>query len=320
MKRVFFFSCMLFGLIRLGAQQLPMFNQYREYQNIINPASVSHDFLAYELNLSAGLSHRSQWVGLRNSIQTQVARFEWINPRSNIILGAYALRDINGPTQSLGGYLRMAYVLSYDPRETGFSVGLTAGAVQYRINTSEIDFQQDEPLAGNDLVKVYPDVGVGLYYYNTLKGGAFEGDKFYVGLSAPQTFGLDLTYNVDNRDYKVQRVQHFYGTLGMYKYFNDDTYVEPSIWVKYLPNVPVSVDANVRFQIAQLISLGLGYGSSKTLHLEVCVQLADQVGFNGKVLKIGYGFDRGFYKAGSIFGSTHEFNLTYAFANTKRRR
>ena len=53
----------------------------------------------------------------------------------------------------------------------------------------------------------------------------------------------------------------------MFKFFNDGSFVEPSVWVKYAPNVPVSADFNLRYQLASSLWLGTGLATNGNFHI-----------------------------------------------------
>lgn len=297
------------------AQQLPLFTQYRENLGIINPASLNGDYLLYENNLSFGASYRIQWVGFDSAPRTQTIRGEYIYNTSGgvaLVFGGYLLNDQTGPTGFTGAYGRIAGILSNDPDFNGFSVGLNFGAVQYRVNVSDIRLRQlNDVLTMDDQSKIFPDVGVGAYYYQVLNGGFFDGDYLYAGLSIPQIIGLDLEFTDDTGSFNTKRIQHFYGLLGLYKFFSNDSYLEPSVWVKYTPDVPVNVDINLRYQFEANFWLGTGVSTAGTFHLETGLVLGENIGVDGN-LRIGYGFDYSFRSFGPSVGTTHEINVSYA--------
>ena len=305
----------------LSAQQIPLFTQYREYHTLINPAAVTSDFLTYEYNMSAGLSYRKQFAGIPNGIENQSGQFNWLSLKQKLLVSGFLLRDKTGPSSTVGGYGRIGYILSYDPRKSGFAFGLNIGALQYGIKVSDITFvDEGDVMATQNLTKVYPDVGFGAFYYTSL-GGGWEGDKIYAGVSVPQMFGLDLNLrDASDNEFRMTRIQHFYAHIGLLKYINENSFIEPSVWVKYVPGAPVNVDCNFRVQLSQILFLGAGYATSKDLHLEVGLQLGDILGMENKLLRLGYGFDRYFSQIGPVFGATHEINLVYSFSSASRRR
>jgi len=308
--------CLLLGAVtQLASQQLSLFSQYRENQTIINPAAVGNNFLAYDQNLSFGLSHRVQWQGIEGAPKTSTLRGEYLYPTGgavSLLSGGYIVNDQTGPTGFTGLYGRIGGLLSDDPYYRGISVGLSFGAVQYRVNSSEIRLRQDGDILDNqDVNQINPDVGVGVFAYTLMDGGFFNNDYLYGGISIPQVLGLDLTFKNEKGEFATRRVQHYYAMIGLYKFFKDDGFLEPSVWVKYAANVPVNVDFNLRYQLAQNFWLGLGGSTAKTMHIEGGILLGENLGFDNTV-KIGYGYDYSFSAFGPFTGGAHEINVSYS--------
>lgn len=312
--------CLLLGAtINLSAQQLSLFTQYRENQTILNPAAVGNNYLAYDQNLSFGASYRNQWQGFEGSPTTATLRGEYLMNNGDavsLLAGGYLVNDQTGPTGYTGLYGRVGGLLSDDPYYGGISVGLSFGAVQYRVNTSEIRLREQNDVIGADNQnQIFPDVGAGVFAYKMLDGGGFfDGDYVYGGLSIPQVFGLDVTFENENGEFSTKRLQHFYGNIGLYKFFKDEGFLEPSVWVKYAPNVPVNVDINLRYQMAQNFWVGMGGSTSQAMHIELGVLLGENVGF-GNTMKVGYGYDYSFSSFGPYTGGSHEINISYSIDN-----
>ena len=309
--------CLFYGIsIPAFTQQLSLFTQYRENQTIVNPAAIGSNYLAYGQNLSFGTSYRKQWQGIEGSPTTANIRGEYLYTGGSpvtLLTGGYLINDQTGPTGFTGVYGRIGGMLTDDPYYGGFSVGLSFGAVQYRVNTSEIRLRQsNDILAVDDQNKIYPDVGVGVFAYTRLdNNGFFNGDYLYGGVSIPQVIGLDLSFKNENGEFYTKRVQHFYGMLGWYKFFKDEGFLEPSVWVKYAPNVPVNVDFNLRYQMAQNFWIGAGGATAGTMHIETGILIGENLGFDN-TLKIGYGYDYHFSSFGPYTGGSHEINISYS--------
>ena len=303
---------LVLATLSLQAQQLSLFTQYRENAGVINPAAVESDFLAFGQNLNFGASYRAQWVGLDNAPTTQTVRFSYLNTEYSgvsFMAGGHLFNDQTGPTGFTGFYGRIAGVLSQDPEFGGFVVGLSAGAVQYRVNSSEIFLREDGDVVGmQNQSQMYPDVGVGVYYYQNVG----RDNYFYTGVSVPQVAGLDLTFRNDAGEFFTQRVQHFYGLLGFYKFFDNDSFLEPSLWIKYTQNAPANVDVNLRYQLPNSLWIGTGVSTAKTFHIDAGVLLGANSFDN--IIRIGYGFDYSFTSFGPTAGSTHELNLSFGFS------
>jgi len=311
MTRFTLFPCLLFVLAftSLQAQQLSLFTQYRENATIINPAAVESNFLAFGQNITFGGSYRAQWVGLDNAPTTQTLRGSYPHRASSgvtFMAGGYLMNDQTGPTGFTGFYGRVAGIVSPNPEESGFVLGISGGAVNYRVDGSEIQLREQGDLIGTmDQSQFFPDVGVGLYYYRMTGRNA---NMFYMGLSVPQVFGLDLAFQNDDGDYEVQRLQHYYGMLGYYFFFDNDSFLEPSLWVKYVEGAPVNADFNLRYYLPVDFWIGAGASSGGTAHLETGVLLGDTVGFDN-TFTISYGYGYSFSSFGPSAGATHELSL-----------
>ncbi|MEL7123669.1 MAG: PorP/SprF family type IX secretion system membrane protein [Bacteroidota bacterium] len=299
----------------LQAQQLSLFTQYRENAAIINPAALESDFLAFGHNATIGVSYRAQWVGLSGAPTTQTLRGSYLNTEWSgvtLMAGGHLINDQTGPTGFTGLYGRVAAILTNDVQVGGLILGLSAGFVQYRVNASEILLQDPNDVLGTvDQTQGYPDIGAGLYFYQTIGGPRGE-DYFYAGVSVPQVFGLDLAFQNDAGEYNIQRVQHIYGMLGMYKFFDNGGFLEPSVWVKSVSGAPINADVNLRYQMPSALWIGAGGATSGTAHLEGGLTIGEDAGFTN-TLRIGYGFDYSFSSFGPAAGSTHEVNLSFSF-------
>jgi len=317
MNRFSLLFYLLLAATGLTAQQLSLFTQYRENTTLINPAAVESDFLAYGQNISFGASYRAQWVGLDNAPTTQTVRGTYLaTGMSGVALqaGGHIINDQTGPTGFTGFYGRIAGIVTDDPEYGGFSVGLSAGFVQYRIRASDLDLRDEGDVIGSvDQSQMNPDVGVGVFFYKAI-GGRFVDNYIYGGVSVPQVLGLDLTFKDDQNDFTTQRVRHYYGLLGFYKFFDNGSFLEPSVWVKYVENAPTNVDVNLRYQLPVALWIGAGGSTAGTVHLETGFVLGENVGFDNFV-RLGYGYDYSFSSFGPSAGSTHELNVAFSFFN-----
>jgi type IX secretion system PorP/SprF family membrane protein len=223
------------------------------------------------------------------------------------------MNDQTGPTGFTGIYARIGAVISGDPTYSGLAIAISGGMVQYRVNSSEINLRDPGDVLGmNDQTEMFPDVGAGIYFYQMLSGGNMDGDMFYAGVSIPQVAGIDLTFKNEDGDFAVQRVRHYYAMTGLYHFFRNDGFLEPSLWVKYVDGAPVNADLNLRYQTPNALWIGTGASSSGNFHFEAGFNLGDNVGFDNN-LKIGYGYDYSFATFGPSVGNTHELQVSYSF-------
>jgi len=290
------------------AQQTPLFTQYRENYSIINPAMLGSDYLLNEQNLDFGISLRSQWNNLDNHPVTQTVRGNFIYERSgiSILSGGYLINDKTGPTSHTGLYGKIGGVLSDDPYWGGIAMGVSIGIQQFRIDASKLILRQEgDIIALQDQSKIAPDVGFGFYFYKRFDKGWFNEDLVYAGISIPQVLGLNVAYTENNSNFDIRRQQHINLVAGYYKMLDNNRFIEPSVWIRYVANAPISVDVNFRYQVNKSVFFGFGGSIARTLHFETGFVIGNQ-------LRLGYGFDYPFNTIGPVGRSTHEINLSFA--------
>jgi len=307
-------NCIIFlAIFDIKAQQLPLFTQYREHSSAINPAAIHSGYFNFEQNGVFGFSYRSQWSDYSGAPRTTVIHGSYlIDDLSgiNFMFGGHLLNDELGPQAYTGLNARLAAIISDNPEYGGVSIGLTAGAMQYRIKASELLVRDiDDIRISQNQSQIHPDFGFGLFAYTTFG----KDDYVYGGISVPQVFGLDFSIVGNNgNQFLNERVRHIYGQFGLIKRFWNDSFIEPSVWVKYVPNAPVNVDVNLRYQFAGALWIGAGGSTAKTAHLEAGVLLGDNIGYESNI-QIGYGYDYSFSSFGPFVGGSHELNLAYYF-------
>lgn len=298
----------------LHAQQMPLFTQYREMHGILNPAAIPYGFLTAQNKTSIGISNRRQWLDMPSPPTTQILRGEYFAAdRTGVTLltGGYLINDQTGPTGFTGLYGRVAGVVTSDAEIGGVSVGLALGAVQYRLKTSQLKLRDaDDIRATEDRTKMYPDLSIGAFWYQRF--GDFSDDYVYAGVSVPQIMGLDLSIVDLDKALQYRRAPHYYASAGWYHFFGEGSFIEPSVWVKYVQNVPINVDFNVRYQAANSFWVGAGSSVSGNIHAEVGVVLGKNIGFDSN-FRVGYGFDYSAQTYGPFTGTTHEINISYSF-------
>jgi type IX secretion system PorP/SprF family membrane protein len=319
LKNLLFLVFSLLVAFPLAAQQLPLFSVYRDQRQVLNPADLSNNYLLNEMNISLGASYRRQWLGLDESPTTQVLSFEYISPNNNhIVTGGHIINDQTGKLGQLGVYGRCAYRLELSRRIDQVLVfGLGAGLVQYRARLNDISFAEPEDAALVNSNTIFPDFSLGAFYHYK--------DQYYAGISVPQVFGLRTVFRDSSgqRAFAIKRTPHLYGVVGGFidvAWFNSSTsFIEPTLWLRYVPNSPISADVNLRYQISDFYWLGLGGGVglgsrlSTTLHFETGFKLGEAVNIYNGQWTIGFAFDVPLSQYRSLFGNTFEVTLGYAW-------
>jgi type IX secretion system PorP/SprF family membrane protein len=313
-----FMVCLLFT-INANAQQLSYFTQFRNTQAILNPASVSSDYFLYEYNTSVQASYRGQWVQHAETPRTALISVEHITDMRGkrafeLLAGGYIVQDKIGPFSSTGFYGRMGSVLTQDPYFGAFSVGMSIGALQYRVQADRLTWADEgDPIVPDQNVNTTSlDIGIGAFYYKRLHGGYVDGDNIYVGVSAPQILGTNIGFEIPNRNVTFKQVPHIYVTAGWYHFLNDDAFVEVSAWAKHTQGVPLNLSLIGRFQPIRTFWFGGGLNINGMTHLEVGLNVPGMF-FKDSNLKIAYAFDYNVRAFGLPLGSSHEITLAYMF-------
>ncbi|MCB0520935.1 MAG: PorP/SprF family type IX secretion system membrane protein [Lewinellaceae bacterium] len=297
---------------RAIGQQLPIFNQYTEIQTYLNPANIPVDYLQYNMNKVMGLTYRIQWLEMEDSPRTGLFRFEKVREDKNLMTwGGMLFNDHVGASDITGIYGKYAYqVRPAGNNNLLIGLGLTAGLLQYRLDGTELEFDPNDVLKDKKETSWLPDFGLGLnltYYPET-------GTKWYAGVSLPQTFGLSANFKTgDGNDLSIKRVVHLYSSAGAIFAVGQQGFLEPSIWVKYAQNAPLNIDFNLRQKFVNNFWMGLGYGTSKNVHLEMGMILNQLLHLKDSVLRAGFGFDYNIAAYGNVLGTTYELNVGYAW-------
>jgi len=150
---------------------------------------------------------------------------------------------------------------------------------------------------------LFPDFGVGamLYYDN----------RYYVGVSVPQTFGLALDYREDDNDFSIQRVQHYYGTLGANIQMRDDSWLVLSSEMRYVENAPFYFNGRLKYEYRNLFWVSGSMASSKEMTANVGVII--ESGSTSNLLKLGYSFSSFLENYGPTYGTSHEIGIVYSW-------
>lgn len=319
MKAFFATFCTALALYTaLPAQQTPLFSLYRDQWGVLNPAALSNNYLLNNRTMSLSGAWHVQWWGLPQSPRTQTLAWEMVEEQRNSVFGAHIMNDQTGAIGQTGAYGRYAYRIKMGGRRTSQSllIGLNAGIVQYRANLNEIDFPDPATAPTESARSIRPDLGVGVFYHYS--------DRYYAGISVPQAFGFRSSFPDAESTFSIRRVPHLYGVAGGYWSTpwlgNETSFVEPSVWIKYVPNNPLNIDLNLRAQVSELVWVGtganLGFGVLPTiaLHFETGLFFSEQVQLLNSQCKIGFAFDLPVTQSVSrAFGSSAEVMVVYSW-------
>ncbi len=274
---------LLFSVI-LTAQQTPHYTQYLYNMQIINPA-----YVGARADLTVGLLGRTQWVGVEGAPETKTFS---LNGRMNngLGLGLSAINDKIGLVSTTNVNIDASYTLvtSHYGR---LSLGLKGGMTFFNNNLAQgitPDNEIYDSKSGN-----YPNVGIGAFYYN---------NRFFFGLSMPYMLKSPI-YAYDDTQYTSGLSENIntFVSAGMLFDINEKLKFKPSTLVKYVPDLPISIDINANLLYDEKIEFGVSYRYNDSASAMVAVVL-------NKQFRIGYAYDYTLSDLGNNLGS-HEIIL-----------
>ncbi len=275
---------------RVTAQQQALYAQYMFNQMVINPAYTGSN--GYTRGV---FSLRQQWVGLEGAPNTQTFTIDApINKNRSAALGAILIADKIGVTSQNGAFL--TYSKSVRLNETyKLSMGLQGGVYNYKFEESKLNNIDPDPIIGGDINALRSNFGLGLF---------LESQRFFFGLSIPQTIESSLDLNNEDSDAKARR--HYFTNMGYVITLNKDLKLKPNVLATMVEGNPLQIDFNMSLFIRELLWFGLSYRSFDAMDVILQARLTDRIQF-------GYAYDFANTKTGlrRINGGSHEFMLTF---------
>jgi len=289
-------------------QQLPDYTLTKENMFNYNPAVAGSEQASVVF-----LTGRMQWTKMRKSPFSANLAYHQPLKNENIGLGAYFFNDFTGPTSFSGVSLSFAYHIILSKYRTGvserktLSFGLSASAIQYRINGSQIklDIPQDEALYSYKGSQFYPDAAFGIYY---------KSKRVTASLSIPQLLHLEvpLLSRQIMKTARLRKMQHYFG-LFSYKFMlnkkslNDTKmYLEPIVNVHYVIGAPFQGVVSLRYSLEDKFFVQAGYRSLSTLIFGAGFTIS-------KRFSLSYAYDFNLSEVRADLGSVHELQLRFKF-------
>lgn len=307
------------------AQQKPQYSQYMINNFLLNPAIAGIEDYA-DIRLSA----RNQWVGIEGapntyylsahtrlakkniaaspgSVETKTPGFaaerekrsiyrnESYKPRHGI--GLILLHDKLGPFERTEANFSYAY---HTPL-TGYikaAAGVSAGVKQLKTAGSTLLFANPADAARTDRSTWRPNLSAGLWLYWS---------TFYAGVSAAEMLGNAVAFSGESGEAGEARIHYFF--TGAYKAAASErlTFI-PSVMVKWLRPLPVSVDYNLRALYNNRLWAGISYRQHDSIAFLAGLTL-------NHIYELGYAYDTGI---SSLGGSSHEVVLGVRLYNKRR--
>ena len=352
MKPYTYTFCLLFFLLSSSAtaQLWPLHSQYRNAISLVNPAAMTDYALTRRFNQYFSFYQRKQFDGTIPG-KDRIAHFsmEQLYDDEKAFLnwswGVNFLDQRLDPLRSSRAYARVVARknLSDQLSSRGISFGLNAGYHFLRVdpNTLRPFHLYDKVLMGNVHNRSFPSIGWGVYFHSEIKnfnllkifskkkkrkkprrGGLLEAkefDLFYFGLSSPQIFKQEITYQNPKGQYLLTQYQHYFATLGYMARTDNYGFLELSCLLKKVANEELHEVINFRHLINNGDKQTGWYGFGLTFqelkpqlfHIEAGLSL-DEHGH----LRLGLGGDYGLNELGNRF-SAIEVNLIFSRSRKK---
>jgi hypothetical protein len=87
--------------------------------------------------------------------------------------------------------------------------------------------------------------------------------------------------------------------------------MEPGVFIKYFPNLPVSYDVNLNFVYKKVLTSGVSYRKNESVDFILKLQLTPQFQF-------GYAYDYPMNSMTSLGSASHELLIHYVFRNVQK--
>ena len=260
MKNIIIYILFVMAGLSAYSQQNPLYTQYMFNPFVVNPALTgTHDYYQVWLN------SRMQWVGMTDAPVTNTLSIYGPLENHDMGVGGYVYSDITGPTSRLGANGAYAYNLAIN-EDLRLSMGIFAGFVQYKMDKTQIEFEQPESDFFTKEVYFLPDASVGVYMYNNF---------LHVGISATQLFNSKLdfiqeAFDTEEDSLKYNSVfgrlkSHFYLTGGYRYFFSSDIAIEPTLIMRIVAPSSPQVDFNVRVIYQNMVWGGVAFRSQDAL-------------------------------------------------------
>lgn len=274
--------------------------------------------------LSIRALYRDQWSGNKNggiAGAPKTTSFSIHSPLKNehFALGFWFVNDRLGPEHKNQFNVTYAYRLNLG-KKVKLSLGLNAGLLWYKNNLRDLTTEEpNDPGLQQNISRVLPDVGAGLYIYHP---------NFYLGASVPNFIKGDLS-SKGNTTSNAKRTAHMVLQAGGAIPAGKVLYIRPQIQYRYLANaqyiMPHTLDFNLSLLIYNRVNIGGQYRTSFG-NKNDGVKLTNPDSFDfmlevwpTKQLLIGYGYDYTLTKLADYNRGSHEIMIGYDFSFEKKK-
>ncbi|MFD3002472.1 type IX secretion system membrane protein PorP/SprF [Pontibacter toksunensis] len=317
------FLLLMFLPLLVLSQQKPQYSQYMINNYLLNPAIAG---IENYVDIKSG--YRNQWTGIDGapnnfylSIHTKLAKDKAIAPEAGSKtpsfvgekemrtiyrragaqphhgIGLILLHDKIGPFTRLEANVSYAYHMPLT-EEIKLGAGASAGISQHSLNGNKLVFANPADAASAGWTVHRPNLKLGMWLYSS---------NFYAGLSASELISNTVSVGEEG-GVDINFENHYFSTAAYKISATRNLDVIPSVMVKLLQPLPLSVDYNLRAIYDNKLWAGVSYRQNDSL------ALLGGITWN-EVFDLGYSFDAG---VSSLGGVSHEVVLGMRIPNRHR--
>lgn len=305
MKKVTYllFLCLIHNLY-VSAQQDPEYTQYMYNMSVVNPAYATGETGI----VNTGLLYRSQWVGAVGAPKSATA-FIHAPLNDKIEIGVSFINDEigDGALNENNISANFAYKLQLG-KKTYLSLGAKAGVTLFNTQFSNFELNSgnssSDPAFAANINDNFLNIGAGLFLY---------GDRFYLGLSAPNFLGNQHLTEQNGISAIGSESLHTFLTGGYILEVSEKFDFKPSFMVKSVQGSALSIDINANVRYLENLEAGLSYRIDDSFSVMANYGITQN-------LRIGYAYDYTTSNLGNFNSGTHEVFLLFDlnFSGSKR--
>ena len=268
---ILFLSFILFPFIghsqdadlKVGQRYEPIYSQYWVNGLAINPA-----YTGSRECFSNTILYRNQWMGFEKPPITQTLSSHAPLKDEKNAIGLFIFHESIGVTDYTDIYGN--YAFRFQLGEGRLSLGLKVGATFFQGDYADIVASPDElaidPILNNES-EVFPNFGVGAYYYT---------DKFYLGLSVPKFLSYEIKSSKKSM-YIGPENYDFLVTGGVLLGQSETLKFKPSFLFRYRLDNTYQIDASLNVIFYDALWIGGSYRYNDEFAFMVEYQATNQI-------------------------------------------
>lgn len=296
-KHAYISLCFLLAANVATAQESLIYSNFYLNPYLYNPA-----FLALDSYSEFSLNYRAQLPSIEGSASTATLNFQVpFNFRSAI--GVSAVSDQIGAYQTTIGLVSFRHQIFFGQRldlTNKLSFGLSFGAVNNRVDASKID-NPDPALSNSNTTNFSSQFGIS-YQYRRLK----------IGFSIPQLFESASGSPDDFSNTKINKLGNTISTLSYNFSLGPKFSFEPYAIYRTIDELPDQYEVTGIFRMNDVVWGGGSYRQEYGPSVLVGFSLKNNIQF-------GYAYEFGGSQTQSLFGNTHEIQLSIKLGKEKMR-